>query len=84
LLDGEGNSSVILKSAVDLIVNFVHGRQRILVACSGGMSRSPLIASAVVAKIENIDFDEAIQQVTRTGPCDISPALYVAIKKLVQ
>lgn len=83
LLDGEGNSSVILKSAIDLVVNLINGQQRTLIACSGGMSRSPLIASAVVAKIENIDFDDAIQQVTRTGPCDISPALYVAIKVLV-
>lgn len=84
LLDGEGNSPVILKAAIDLIVDFIHGQQRTLIACSGGMSRSPLIASAVVAKIEKIDFDDAIQQVTRTGPCDISPALYVAIKQLVQ
>ena len=75
---------MVLKSAIDLVVNFVHGRQRTLIACSGGMSRSPLIASAVVAKIENIDFNDAIQQVIRTGPCDISPALYVAIKQLVQ
>lgn len=84
LLDGEGNSPVILKSAIDLVVNFVNGRQRTLIACSGGMSRSPLIASAVLATIEKSDFDKAIQHVIRTGPCDISPALYVAIKELVQ
>lgn len=84
LLDGEGNSPVVLKAAIDLVVNFVHGRQQTLIACSDGMSRSPLIASAAVATIENIAFDEAIQHVTRTGPCDISPALYVAIKQVSQ
>ncbi|WP_437206731.1 hypothetical protein [Planctomicrobium sp. SH664] len=47
------------------------------------MSRSPLMASAVVARIENIGLDDGIRFVTRTGPCDLSPMLYAAFKELV-
>lgn len=41
LLDGEGNSPAILQSAIETTTNFVRDGQRTLVACSGGMSRSP-------------------------------------------
>ena len=83
LLDGEGNSPVVMKSAIDLIGSLVIARLKTLVACSGGMSRSPLIASAVIAQVESIDFDDAIRRVTRTGPCDMSPNLCAAVKQLL-
>jgi len=83
LLDGEGNAPVLIRSAIDLIVSFVNAQTKTLVACSGGMSRSPLIASAVVAEVESIDFGDAIRRVTSTGPCDISPNLYAAIEQLL-
>ena len=83
LLDGEGNSPVVMKSAIDLIGSLVIAKLKTLVACSGGMSRSPLIASAVIAQVESIDFDNAIRRVASTGPCDMSPNLYVAIKQLL-
>ena len=83
LLDGEGNSPVVMKSAIDLIGSLVIAKLKTLVACSGGMSRSPLIASAVIAQVESIDFDDAIRRVTGTGPCDMSPNLYAAVKQLL-
>lgn len=83
LLDGEGNSPVVMKSAIDLIGSLVIAKLKTLVACSGGMSRSPLIASAVIAQVESIDFDNAIRRVASTGPCDMSPNLYAAVKQLL-
>ena len=53
LLDGEGNSPALLQSAIDTTANFVNAKQPTLVACSGGMSRSPIIVSSVLAKIES-------------------------------
>ena len=41
LLDGKGNAPVILESAIETTANFVRAEHRTLVACSGGMSRSP-------------------------------------------
>lgn len=84
LLDGEGNSPALMKSAINLIVSFVQAQIPTLVACSGGMSRSPLIASAVLAMVDGIDLDEAIRRVTATGPCDFSPNLYNDVRKLLK
>ena len=83
MLDGEGNSPVLIRSAIELILSFVNVQTKTLVACSGGMSRSPLIASAVIAEVESIAFDDAIRRVTSSGPCDISPNLYAAVKQLL-
>ena len=83
LLDGEGNSPALIMAAIDLIVSCVNTQTKTLVACSGGMSRSLLIASAVVAQVKSIDLDDAIRRVTRAGPCDISPNLYDAFRKLL-
>ena len=41
LLDGEGNSPAILQAAIETMTTFVAAGHRTLVACSGGMSRSP-------------------------------------------
>ena len=83
LLDGEGNSAALIMAVIDLIVSCVNAQTKTLVACSGGMSRSLLIASAVVAQVKSIDLDDAIRQVTRAGPCDISPNLYDALRRLL-
>lgn len=51
-------------------------------ACSGGMSRSPIIVSAVLAKIESFGLLATVGRVTDTGPCDFSPGLWNDIQKL--
>lgn len=70
LLDGERNSPALLQSAIDTTAHFVNSKQPTLVACSGGMSRSPIIVSAVLAKIGSNELDAAVERVTATGPCD--------------
>jgi len=83
LLDGKGNSPGLIMAAIDLIVSCVNTQTKTLVACSGGMSRSLLMASAVVAQVKSIDLDDAIRRVTRAGPCDISPNLYATFRELL-
>jgi hypothetical protein len=83
MLDGEGNSPGLLQSAVDTIANFVYAGQPTLVACSGGMSRSPAIVSLVLAKIESLEPVAAVVRVAATGPCDISPGLWKDLQKLL-
>ena len=81
LLDGEGNSPAILQSAIETTTNFVRDGQRTLVACSGGMSRSPAIVSAVLARTRSLSLSEAVQRIASTGHCDISPALWNDVQK---
>ena len=83
LLDGEGNSPALLQSAIDTTANFVNAKQPTLVACSGGMSRSPIIVSAVLAKTESLELHAAVERVTATGPCDFSPALWNDVQELL-
>ena len=82
MLDGEGNSPALLQSAVYTTANFVNAKQPTLVACSGGMSRSPIIVSAVLAKIESLELSAAVERVTATGPCDFSPGLWNDVRRL--
>ena len=46
------------------------------------MSRSPIIVSAVLAKIESLDLVTAVERVAATGPCDISPGLWNDVRRL--
>jgi predicted enzyme related to lactoylglutathione lyase len=82
LLDGEGNPPELLQSAIDTAANFVKANQPTLVACSGGMSRSPIIVSAVLGKIKSLELNAAVERVTATGPCDFSPSLWNDVQEL--
>ena len=84
LLDGDGNSPALLQSAIDTTANFVIAEQPTLVACSGGMSRSPAIVSAVLAKIESLEPSAAVQRVTATEPYDFSPGLWNDVRRLFE
>jgi protein-tyrosine phosphatase len=80
LLDGAGNSPTVLKAAIDTTAHFVNSKVPTLVACSGGMSRSPVIAAAALAIAESISPEAAVERVIRAGPCDFSPALHSSVK----
>lgn len=82
LLDGEGNSAALLRSVIDTTANFVSAKQPTLVACSGGMSRSPAIVSAVIAKVQSIGLAAAVERITATGPCDFSPRLWNDVRRI--
>lgn len=84
LLDGEGNSTVILRAAIETAANFVLAEQPTLVACSGGMSRSPSIVAAVVAKVQSISLEAALQYVAATGPCDLCPSLWSDVRTMCE
>lgn len=72
LVDGQGNSPVIIEAAVSTAVRFVTGKVPTLISCSGGMSRSPAIAAAVIAQIDNIEPEEAMKRIAGSGPHDPS------------
>ena len=76
IIDGQGNSPVIIEAAVSTTVRFVTGNVPTLISCSGGMSRSPAIAAAVVAQIESIEPEEAMKRIAASGPHDVAPRLW--------
>ncbi|MCA8988104.1 MAG: dual specificity protein phosphatase family protein, partial [Planctomycetaceae bacterium] len=83
LLDGEGNTPGLLRVAINTISDFLQQKIPLLVACSGGMSRSPLLTAAALALVRNLTFESAINVVTKAGPHDFSPALWKDVKQFV-
>ncbi|GAA4440563.1 VOC family protein [Bremerella cremea] len=75
LLDGSGNTLSVLNCSVLSLVELIQDERPTVVACSGGMSRSPIITAAALAQVNRISLESAIRQVTASGPHDLSPGL---------
>ena len=80
LIDGGGNSPVVLHATIQTAITLVNGGVATLVACSLGMSRSPCIAAAILSNVEQIDADDALQRILLHEPHDVSANLWADIK----
>jgi protein-tyrosine phosphatase len=83
LIDGQGNSPVVIEAAISTAALLVAARKPILISCGGGMSRSPAIAAAVVARIDSIPPDEAMKRVAAEGPHDVAPLLWHEVSEVL-
>lgn len=81
LLDGAGNSAAILRTAIHTVSILIEAKIPILVACSGGMSRSPAIVAAAIARAKSEPPHEWLKKIAATGPHDVAPALWNEIAK---
>lgn len=84
LLDGDGNPEWLLQLAVESTARLIEQRVPTLVACSGGMSRSPAIVAAAFARLGHGALEECLQQVVAEGPQQVSPALWNEICALLR
>ncbi|REK15795.1 MAG: protein phosphatase [Planctomycetota bacterium] len=84
LVDGAGNRPELVRAAVDVTASFIQSGLATLVACGGGMSRSPTIAAAALAKIEGRSLDDGLREVTGGAVHDVSTSLWAEIKSIVQ
>ena len=83
LLDGEGNSPARLGAVLKLAASLIVDRVPTLIACSGGMSRSPAVAACALALAHGGEPDEMLTTVLRDGPRDVSPVLWTAVVESV-
>jgi protein-tyrosine phosphatase len=83
LVDSAGNDPVRLKLAINTIAQLIAAGIPALVSCSAGMSRSPAIVAAALAKVENADMGETLLRVIADAPREVSPALWRDIVQLV-
>ena len=79
LNDGGGNDPAILCAAVDAVARFIRCGKPIVVFCSAGLSRSPCVSAAAIAKARGLDPHNALEQVVRDKPSDVSALLWQAI-----
>lgn len=83
LVDGQGNSPVLVEAAINTAVMLVIAEMPTLISCGGGMSRSPAIAAAVVARLDHAPLDEAMKQVAASGPHDVTPLFWQAVSEVL-
>jgi len=63
LLDGSGNTASVLLNCIQTIVDFLDTKTRTLVACSAGMSRSPVITSFALAAFLGQSPDQVVKRI---------------------
>lgn len=82
LIDGAGNAPPQLRAAISVVSGFLKAGSRMLVACSGGISRSPSIVAAAISVNGLESPSQALAHVAGTGPCDVMPELWNEIVSL--
>jgi protein-tyrosine phosphatase len=80
LVDGAGNPPALVKAAVETITNLIRGQIPTLVTCGAGMSRSPAIVAAALARFEGTTPQQSLERVAASGPHDVSAAFWADIK----
>jgi hypothetical protein len=82
LLDGAGNTAWLLDTAVNTTAQLLRAGIPTLVCCSNGMSRTPTIAVAAIAKVCGCSLSEAITIISSGGGVDASPGLWTDVSAL--
>lgn len=75
MIDGEGNPPWLILAAIEAVAGLMRSGVTTLVACSAGMSRTPVIAGAAVARVRGRPLAEGLRAVSLSGPIDLSPGL---------
>jgi hypothetical protein len=73
LTDSDGNASWLLRAAVRAVAELIQSRVPTLVACGAGMSRSPAVVAAAVARLGAKPISAVLSDLP--GPIDVSPGL---------
>jgi hypothetical protein len=79
LVDGAGNPPWLLRAAVEMVAGLIRDDVPTLVGCGLGLSRSPCIAGAAIARVRGCPADEGLAIALGTSPADVSPALWAEV-----
>ncbi|HEV8002569.1 MAG TPA: dual specificity protein phosphatase [Planctomycetaceae bacterium] len=79
LVDGAGNPPAVVRAAIDTTTHLIRGQVPTLVTCGGGMSRSPAIAAAALARFECASPQQSLERVAASGPHDVSTAFWADV-----
>jgi protein-tyrosine phosphatase len=83
LVDGGGNAPRKVRLAVNSLLELLRGGVPTFVFCSAGMSRSPAIAAAAMAKHSKRPVEECLADLCREHPADVSPAFFMDLTRFV-
>jgi len=82
LIDGPGNERRLLYLAMVTVANLLEKNVPTLVCCSGGMSRSPVIAAAALAMVQQEKPDDCLRQIAEHHPHDVTAGLWIDVKNV--
>jgi hypothetical protein len=82
LLDGADNDADLLRLAIVSLTQLLEQKFATLVCCQAGLSRSPAIASAALARFTGEPFVECAGKVAAIRHCSIHPALLAQLQTL--
>lgn len=83
LSDDGSNGEALLAVAIECVCNLIDREMTTLVACSAGMSRSPLVAAAALSIDTGESFQNTLMRITATYPADVSPTLCNSVQPVV-
>lgn len=76
IIDGAGNPPWLLESIVCTLHNLLANEIPTFVYCSAGLSRSPALIAAALARSRNVSMEDAIAIVLGERSLDVSTALW--------
>ena len=82
IMDGDGSSDAMITVAIRCIMLLVETKQRTLIACSAGMSRSPAISAAAIALITKQSPEQCLLDIVTGAPHDVSSTLWSRVKSV--
>ncbi len=82
LSDDDSNDDAIIAAAIQCVRELFERRFKVLVACSVGMSRSPVIAAAALSISKGEPFSDTLIRITSKIPHDVSPALVTSVQRV--
>ena len=83
LSDDGSNRDACICAAVVCLRSLIEREFKTLVACSAGMSRSPLIAAATIALISGDSLRDCLSGVLENAPHDVSPTLHASVRRVL-
>jgi protein-tyrosine phosphatase len=82
LNDGGDNDPELLRLAVDAMTRLLERKFATVVCCHAGMSRSPAVVAAALARITGEPLEACVALIARQRPCDIHPVLLAQLRSL--
>lgn len=85
LVDKEGNTDQVILERINIIVDLLKQKHKVIVCCDYGISRSNAIAIGAVAKCSDYGFDEATKFVMeRTGETAINIGILNSVRRVLE
>ncbi|WP_052031467.1 protein-tyrosine phosphatase family protein [Novipirellula maiorica] len=80
--DDDTNDDMIVSASIECLRLLLERDCRTLVACSAGMSRSPVIAAAALSILLGDRLSDTLLRITANAPRDVSPAFFSAVQRV--